>query len=50
MFIDVLRAKLSVAGGIYISCNIFMAVVQMMAVYWVLHHVLKFIFSGISEE
>jgi hypothetical protein len=35
MFINGLNAKLNVAGGIYISCNIFTAVVQMMGVCWV---------------
>jgi len=33
MFIDSLDAKLNDAGGIYISCNIFMAAVQMMGGY-----------------
>jgi hypothetical protein len=32
--IDSLDANLSVIGGIYISCNIFMAAVQMMGVCW----------------
>jgi hypothetical protein len=41
MFIVSLNAKLKVAGGIHISCNNFMAVVEMMGVRF-LHHVLKF--------
>jgi hypothetical protein len=49
MFIVSLNAKLNAAGDIHISCNNFMAVVEMMGGRF-LHHVLRFIFSDIAEE